>query len=174
MQWTTIPSFYNSSAFKQLNIESVSKFKRLLIWAQQIMSMPSIYNTAKNVTVLIIAFVLVILINITYMLYHLYMKKKAEFSNRLLNVLYSQFAIFGQLGSFIVLLMIFYSLGLIGSEKVQVLLMFRQVQLLMMSYYCITISVSNMLHTFKMSLYLHLSCNRHGYIYVFVTVLMAR
>ena len=131
--------------------------------------MSNIYNTAKTVTILSTAFVLVILINVTYMLYHLYMKKKAEFSNRLLNVLYSQFAILGQLGSFIVLLMIFYSLGLIGSERVQVLLMLRQVQLVMMAYYCITISISNMLHTFKMSLYLHLSC-----IYVFVTVLMAR
>ena len=136
--------------------------------------MSRIYNTAKTVTVLSIAFVLIMLINVTYMLYHLYIKKKAEFSNRLLNVLYSQFAILGQLGSLIVLLMIFHSLGLIGSEGVQVLLMLRQVQLLMMSYYCITISISNMLHTFKMSLYLHLSCNRYGYIYVFVTVLMAR
>ena len=134
--------------------------------------MSSVPNIAKNVTVLSTAFVLVILINVTYMLYHLYMN--SEFSNRLLNVLYSQFAILGQLGSLIVLLMIFQSLGLIYSERVQVLLMLRQVQLLMMSYYCITISISNMLHTFKMSLYLHLSCNRHGYIYVFVTVLMAR
>ena len=140
--------------------------------------MSSIYNTAKTVTIYSFAFVLVILINVTYMLYHLYMKKKAEFSNRLLNVLYSQFAILGQLGSFIIiLLMILYSLGLIGSGSehgVQVLLMLRQVQLLMMSYYCIAISISNMLHTFKMSLYLHLSCNHHGYLYVFVTVLMAR
>ena len=138
----------------------------------------SLNNTAKTVTVLGTGFVLVIMINVTYMLYHLYMKKKAEFSNRLLNVLYSQFGILCQLGSFIsLLLMILYSLGLIGSgseQRVQVLLMLRQVQLLMMSYYCIIISISNMLHTFKMSLYLHLSCNRHGYIYVFVTVLMAR
>ena len=138
----------------------------------------SLYNTAKTVTVLGTGFVLVIMINVTYMLYHLYMKKKAEFSNRLLNVLYSQFGILCQLGSFIsLLLMILYSLGLIGfgsEQRVQELLMLRQVQLLMMSYYCITISISNMLHTFKMSLYLHLSCNRHGYIYVFVTVLMAR
>lgn len=138
--------------------------------------MSSFSNIAKTVTVLSTAFVLVILINVTYMMYHLYMKKKAEFSNRLLNVLYSQFAIIAQLGSFIIFLLIFYILGLIGSEHgvLVVIMLMRQVQLLMAFYYLITISIANMLHTFKMSLYLHLSCNRHGYIYVFVTILFAR
>ena len=138
--------------------------------------MSSVSNIAKTVTVLSTAFVLVILINVTYMLYHLYMKKKAEFSNRLLNVLYSQFAIIAQLGSFIIFLLIFHILGLIGSEHevLVVIMLMRQVQLLMAFYYLITISIANMLHTFKMSLYLHLSCNRHGYIYVFVTILFAR
>ena len=138
--------------------------------------MSSVSNIAKTVTVLCTAFVLVILINITYMMYHLYMKKKAEFSNRLLNVLYSQFAIIAQLGSFIIFLLIFHILGLIGSEHgvLVVIMLMRHVQLLMAFYYVITITIANMLRTFKMSLYLHLSCNRHGYIYVFVTVLIAR
>ena len=137
----------------------------------------SVTNNTKNVIVLSIVIVLVILINITYILYHLYMKKKAEFSNRLLNVLYSHAASYIQIGSFINFFLILYSLGLLefrNKSGVMVLLMLRYIQLLIVFYYIVAISFSNTLHTFKMSLYLHLSCSYYGSIYVFVTILTAR
>ena len=54
-----------------------------------VFSMLGFSNTTKTVIVLSVVIVPIILINISYILYHLYMKKKTEFSNRLLNVLYS-------------------------------------------------------------------------------------
>ena len=137
----------------------------------------SVSNYSKNVIVLSIVIVLIILINLTYTLYHLYMKKKAEFSNRLLNVLYSHVAIYIQIGSLINFFLILYSLGLLefrNESGVMLFLMLRYIQLLIVFYYIVAISFSNTLHTFKMSLYLHLSCSYYGSIYIFVTILTAR
>ena len=136
-----------------------------------------ISNTTKTVIVLSVVIVLIILINITYILYHLYMKKKAEFSNRLLNVLYSHVAIYIQIGSCVNFLLILHSLGLFGFKNksvVMALLVFRYIQLLIIFFYIVAISLSNTLHTFKMSLYLHLSCSYYGSIYIFVAILMSR
>ena len=137
----------------------------------------SISKNSKNVIVLSIVIVLIILINLTYTLYHLYMKKKAEFSNRLLNVLYSHVAIYIQIGSLINFFLILNSLGLLefrNESGVMLFLMLRYIQLLIVFYYIVAISFSNTLHTFKMSLYLHLSCSYYGSIYIFVTILTAR
>ena len=137
----------------------------------------SVSDYSKNVIVLSIVIVLIILINITYILYHLYMKKKAEFSNRLLNVLYSHVAIYIQIGSLINFFLILNSLGLLefrNESGVMLFLMLRYIQLLIVFYYIVAISFSNTLHTFKMSLYLHLSCSYYGSIYIFVTILTAR
>ena len=137
----------------------------------------SVSNNSKNVIVLSIVIVLIILINLTYTLYHLYMKKKAEFSNRLLNVLYSHVAIYIQIGSLINFFLILYSLGLLefrNKSGVMLFLMLRYIQLLIVFFYIVAISFSNTLHTFKMSLYLHLSCSYFGSIYVFVIILTAR
>ena len=134
-------------------------------------------NTTKTVIVLSIVIVLIILINISYILYHLYMKKKTEFSNRLLNVLYSHVAIYIQIGSFINFLLILHSLRLFGLQnksEVMALLMLRYVQLLIVFLYIVAISLSNTLHTFKMSIYLSLSCSYYGSIYIFVAILMSR
>ena len=142
-----------------------------------ILRMLYISNTTKTVIVWSVVIVLIILINITYILYHLYMKKKTEFSNRLLNVLYSHVATYIQIGSFVNFLLILHSLGLFGFRNksvVMVLLMLRYVQLLIVFFYIVAISLSNTLHTFKMLLYLHLSCSYYGSIYIFVAILISR
>ena len=136
-----------------------------------------ISNTTKTVIVLSIVIVLIILINVTYILYHLYMRKKTEFSNRLLNVLYSHVATYIQIGSFVNFLLILHSLGLFGFKNKSVvmgLLMLRYIQLLIVFFYIVAISLSNTLHTFKMLLYLHLSCSYYGSIYIFVAILISR
>lgn len=142
-----------------------------------VFSMLGFSNTTKTVIVLSVVIVLIILINISYILYHLYMKKKTEFSNRLLNVLYSHVAIYIQIGSFVNFLLILHSLRLFGlknKSEVMALLMMRYVQLLIVFLYIVAISLSNTLHTFKMSLYLSLSCSYYGSIYIFVAILMSR
>ena len=138
--------------------------------------MLNISSTTKNVLVLSTVIVIIILINIIYILYHLYMKKKMEFSNRLLNVLYAHVAIYYQIGSFVNFLLILNSLELLElrNNEVNVLLMFRYIQLLAVFYYFVAISISHTLHTFKMSLYLHLSCTLYKSIVVFVTILISR
>ena len=51
------------------------------------------------VSILLVTFLLSILINFLFTMYHLYMRKKSEYQYRLLNLLYGQLALILQFGS---------------------------------------------------------------------------
>ena len=90
-------------------------------------------------------------------------------------MVHSHVAIYIQIGSFVNFLLILHSLRLFGlknKSEVIALLMMRYVQLLIVFLYIVAISLSNTLHTFKMSLYLSLSCSYYGSIYIFVIYLI--
>ena len=67
-------------------------------------------NTMENFFVIIFVLFKIIMINITYTFYHLYMRKKIEFESRMLNILYSHIAFIMQLGSIINLILMFHFL----------------------------------------------------------------
>ena len=64
---------------------------------------PMFYSAAAVTRVITLLF-LVTITNLIFTIYHLYMRKKPEFSNRLLNVLYSFHAFLLQFGSFLILI----------------------------------------------------------------------
>ena len=51
------------------------------------------------VSILVTTFLLSLLINVLFTMYHLYMRKKSEYQYRLLNLLYGQLALILQFGS---------------------------------------------------------------------------
>ena len=67
-------------------------------------------NTMETFFVIIFVLFKIIMINITYTFYHLYMRKKIEFESRMLNILYSHIAFILQLGSIINLILILHIL----------------------------------------------------------------
>ena len=62
--------------------------------------------TIVTITIFLLFMLLTMIINFNFTIYHLYMRKKPEFSNRLLNVLYSFHACLLQFGSFLILLIL--------------------------------------------------------------------
>ena len=67
-------------------------------------------NDMETFFILIFVLFKIIMINITYTFYHLYMRKKIEFESRMLNILYSHIAFIMQLGSIINLIIILQTL----------------------------------------------------------------
>ena len=76
-------------------------------------------NTMETFFVTIFVLFKIIMINITYTFYHLYMRKKIEFESRLLNILYSHIAFIMQLGSITNLILILHILQFLDlSEQI--------------------------------------------------------
>ena len=80
-----------------------------------------VMSTLSYETIIIIAVVIlmIIFINIIYLLFHLYMRKKNEFETRLLNILYSHLAVWYQVGSLVNFFLILRGLHLIHFGKKQ-------------------------------------------------------
>ena len=92
------------------------------------------------VSILLVTFLLSILINFLFTMYHLYMRKKSEYQYRLLNLLYGQLALILQFGSLLNIVIIVrcvflldndvFTLGIQLVRSVQVLTGFLQSTLL--------------------------------------------
>ena len=64
----------------------------------------SVTSVTKTLFLLFMLLIMFTITNFNFTIYHIYMRKKPEFSNRLLNVLYSFHAYLLQFGSFLILL----------------------------------------------------------------------
>ena len=60
---------------------------------------------------MVVAISLAIITNLMFTMYHLYMRRKSEYQQRLLNVLFSHLAVTLQIASFLNILNILTSLG---------------------------------------------------------------
>ena len=92
------------------------------------------------VSILLITFLLAVMINFLFTMYHLYMRKKSEYQYRLLNLLYGQLALILQFGSLLNIIIIvrwvflldndIFTFGIQLVRNVQVLTGFLQSTLL--------------------------------------------
>ena len=83
------------------------------------------------VSILLITFLLSLLINFLFTMYHLYMRKKSDYQYRLLNLLYGQLALILQFGSLLNIVIIVRSLFLLDNDiSTLVIHLIRSVQVL--------------------------------------------
>ena len=119
---------------------------------------PMIYSCAAVTRVITILF-LVTSTNFIFTIYHLYTRKKPEFSNRLLNVLYSFHAFLLQFGSFLILV-IFCEESTSDENFNQAFEIFITIRMLHLS--CVFINVffigmATVIQHFKIEIYLQIS-----------------
>ena len=125
---------------------------------------PVPYSATTVTKTIFLLFVLLIMITITnfnFTIYHLYMRKKPEFSNRLLNVLYSFHAYLLQFGSFLILL-IFCDETMDNTFRdfnpsTELLVTIRMLHLSCVFINIFYIGVATVIQNFKMDLYLLIS-----------------
>ena len=122
---------------------------------------PMIYSAAAVTRVITILF-LVTSTNFIFTIYHLYTRKKPEFSNRLLNVLYSFHAFLLQFGSFLILV-IFCEESTSDENFNQAFEIFITIRMLHLS--CVFINVffigmATVIQHFKFEIYLLISVTR--------------
>ena len=125
---------------------------------------PVVYSVSAVTRVIALLFLLMVT-NFNFTIYHLYMRKKPEFSNRLLNVLYSFHASLLQFGSFIILLIFCYKStdGYYGILKkkflpsLEVFIMMRMFHLCCVFVNIFFIGMANLIQNFRMDLYLLIS-----------------
>ena len=119
-------------------------------------------TVTKTIFLLFTLLVMITITNFNFTIYHLYMGKKPEFSNRLLNVLYSFHAYLLQFGSFLILLIfcdktmdnIRFRHFIPSSEF---LLTIRMLQLTCVFINIFYIGIATVIQNFKMDLYLLIS-----------------
>ena len=121
------------------------------------------YLSASVVTTIITSLVLISITNFNFTIYHLYMRKKSELKNRLLNVLYSFHASLLQFGSFLMLLIICdsftYKDPTRGHEVHihELLITIRMFHLSCVFLNIFNIGIATFIQHFKMSFYLQIS-----------------
>ena len=127
---------------------------------------PAVYSITVVTRVITVLFLLMVT-NFNFTIYHLYMRKKPEFSNRLLNVLYSFHASLLQFGSFLILLIFClkstYYYDRIRTEykkfipSLEVLIMIRMFHLCCVFVNIFFIGMASVIQNFRMDLYLLIS-----------------
>ena len=125
---------------------------------------PAIYSVTAVARVITLLFLLMVT-NFNFTIYHLYMRKKPEFSNRLLNILYSFHAFLLQFGSFLILLIFcvksadgYY--GILDEYKKfipSLLCMIRMFHLCCVFVNIFFIGMASVMQNFRMDLYLLIS-----------------
>ena len=116
-------------------------------------------GSATKVARVIVLLFMIMIINFNFTIYHLYMRQKPEFSNRLLNVLYSFHAYLLQFGSFLILL-IFCSKTMFIEQFIpyrEVLITMRMFHLFCVFINIFFIGMATVIQSFKMNLYLLMS-----------------
>ena len=117
----------------------------------------------KMVLELIILLFLILITNFNFTIFHLYMRKNPEFSNRLLNVLYSFHAILLQFESLLILLLFCdikkhkYTYLDIDIDATEVLITIRMVCLSCLFINNVFIGMATVIQSFKMDFYLLIS-----------------
>ena len=122
--------------------------------------------SATAVTRVILLLFMIMVTNFNFTIYHLYMRQKPEFSNRLLNVLYSFHASLLQFGSFLILL-IFCSMYIDAAyeksiPRAEVLITIRMLHLSCVFINIFCIGMGTVIQSFKMDLYLFISVRITG------------
>ena len=125
---------------------------------------PAIYSVTAVARVITILFLLMVT-NFNFTIYHLYMRKKPEFSNRLLNILYSFHAFLLQFGSFLILLIFCEKstaghYGILNEYKKfipSLLFMIRMFHLCCVFVNIFFIGMASVMQNFRMDLYLLMS-----------------
>ena len=92
-------------------------------------------------------------INANYAVYHVFMSKKKEFNTRLLNKLYSQMAVWAQVGSVVNLLLVLKSLDFWTMPYIDTV---KHLQLPCMVYSFLAISIATNIKIYKGDMYLDL------------------
>ena len=132
--------------------------------ADKVKSNPVTYSV--TVIQVITLLLLIIIINFNFTIYQLYMRKKPEFSNRLLNVLYSFHAYLLQFGSFLILLIFCdknMDIDIVNAlyrqlfPPTKVLVKIRMFHLSCVFINIFNIGIATAIQNFKMDLYLVIS-----------------
>ena len=110
---------------------------------------PKTYSTTSVVQVITLLF-LIAVANFNFTIYHLYMREKPEFSNRLLNVIHSLHAYLLQFGSFLTLLILIIP----STEVLFTIRMFHFTCVFISIFY---IGMATVIKNFRMDLYLMIS-----------------
>ena len=117
----------------------------------------------KMVIELIILLVLILITKFNFTIFHLYMREKPEFSNRLLNVLYSFHAFLLQFESFLILLLFCdikkhkYTYLDIDIDATEVLIAIRMVCLSCLFINNVCIGIATVIQNLKMDFYILIS-----------------
>ena len=135
---------------------------------------PVIYSAAA-VTRVITLLLLVTITNFIFTIYHLYMRKKPEFSNRVLSVLYSFHAFLLQVGSFLILI-IFCDETSEYEKFNRSFEIFITIRMLHLSCVCINvffIGMATVIQHFKMEIYILISMRITRKILYSTTILLS-
>ena len=120
-------------------------------------------NPVVTRVITLLFLIMIIITNFNFTIYHLYMRKKPEFSNRLLNVLYSFHAYLLQFGSFLILLIFCdknMDINIINTlffPPTKVLVKIRTFHLSCVFINIFNIGMATAIQNFKMDLYLLIS-----------------
>ena len=128
---------------------------------------PVTYSGTAVTRVIALLFMIMVT-NFNFTIYHLYMKQKPEFSNRLLNVLYSFHASLLQVGSFLILLIFCGNTmhldarykHLIPPNEVLITIRMLHLSCVFLNIFCIGMATA--IQSFKMDLYLLISLRITG------------
>ena len=120
--------------------------------------------------VLTFSVLIVLATNINYPVYHLYMGKKKEFSTRLLNKLYFNFGISGQIGSVTNLMLILKGLELIHIPYIEAA---RHFQVSLTVFSTLEISIAHNMKLYNDDLYLDLG-DRVSTLHLIFSLISAR
>ena len=134
--------------------------------------------SATAVTRVIVLLFMIMVTNFNFTIYHLYMRQKPEFSNRLLNVLYSFHASLLQFGS-VLILSIFCVMYIDAAYEnfiqpaAEVLITIRMLHLSCVFINIFCIGMATVIQSFKMDLYLFISVRITGKIVRTTTFLIS-
>ena len=126
----------------------------------------------NNIIIIVLVSFIAIISNVIFMVYNIYFWTKEECRNRIINVLYSQLCLFGQLGTFLTFAMILYRLEMIDVDWNK-LLVFRYFQVMTTIYYWLLIGAAELLKNFRSSLYINLSY-KNIYLPTLLTTMLVR
>ena len=116
----------------------------------------SVTSVTKTLFLLFMLLIMFTITNFNFTIYHIYMRKKPEFSNRLLNVLYSFHAYLLQFGSFLILL-VFCDNTFYHFIPTELLVTIRMLLLSCVFINIFYIGMATLIQNFKMDLYLLIS-----------------
>ena len=99
------------------------------------------------------------MVNSIYSLFHMYMNVKKEFQSRLLNIMYSRYAMQLQFGTFLAMLLLLENREIIlfNSYVWNFILEVRAINLLLIMTYTLLISILHNIYNFNGDLYMDLS-----------------